>query len=353
MIDNIKIIQGSQDFLRKIKNTSFQFFLISAYTKTAEIDNITSAGLAGLVEYTPPLDMEVLYYGRPLSMPDIPKMPSGPPSPVIITSAIKQLVDFPISYIDVGLKIRPKCPITVIQSKVAKSILEGSDIDAQELFNDGLRYASEVKDYAHTFILSECVPSGTTTAYAVSKALGYSCDDSFSSSNSDEKTKSLKRDVVNKAISLFGKDVKTVFDAIRYLGDPMQAFLSGMAVGLNQLGKMVILGGGTQMLTIYSILKKLDKPIDFTNIALMTTKWVAEDKYSDMKGLLSRIDKDLNAFYADFDFKESKFKNLNLYDNGYVKEGVGAGSIICYAYLKGISKKAILNQIEKLYKQVK
>jgi len=349
MIENIKKIQGDESFLDRVKGLSARFILSAGYTKTAEIEGITVAGLPGFIDYTPALDMEVLYYGYPKSMPDIAKMPEGPPSPVLLAMAVRNLTQLPLLFIDTGLSIKPKCPNVVIDSKPSESILAGAGIDAKRLYDEGRRYAREIKNTSDFFILSECVPAGTTTAYAVTKALGFECDDTFSSSSFDKKTYSLKEKVVAKALKDNKYDRDDLFDVLSKFGDTMQPFVAGMAAELSKK-KPVVLGGGTQMAALCAILKRVGDGVNFKNIALMTTKWIAKDEHSDIAGLLSGIDPKINAFYADFDFAASGFKNLNLYDEGYVKEGIGAGSVISYAYLKGVKKEAIVKGVEDIYR---
>ena len=65
-----------------------RFALVVASTDTAEIEGISAAGATPFMRrYTAALDAEYLLYGRPLSMPDVPRNPSGPPSPVLISRA--------------------------------------------------------------------------------------------------------------------------------------------------------------------------------------------------------------------------------------------------------------------------
>lgn len=349
MIKNIKKIQGDSGFLDRLKNLDAYFILSAGYTKTALIEGITVAGLPGFIEYTPALDMEVLYYGYPKSMPDIAKMPEGPPSPVLLAMAVKKLAPFSLSFIDTGLSVKPKCPSVVIDSKPSESILNGANIDSKKLYDEGKRYAKEIKNSNSFFILSECVPAGTTTAFAVTKALKVECDGYFSSSSFDKKTYSLKDEVVSSALKNNLYNENDVFDVLSKFGDTMQPFVAGLASELSK-DRLVVLGGGTQMAALCAVIKKLDNGADFENIALMTTKWIFEDKNSNIAQLLKNIDPKINAFYADFDFKLSTFKNLNLYDEGFVKEGIGAGAIISYGYLKGVEKEAIVQGVEEIYR---
>lgn len=345
--NKIHTIQGNASFLENLKGKKANFVLSAGYTKTAEIDGITVAGLPGFIAYTPALDMEVLELGYPKSMPDIAKAPDGPPSPVLLAMAAKKLTPFELTFVDTGLTIKPQCTINSLGFDCANSILEGANIKAKELFDEGVKFADKIADTADYFILSECVPAGTTTAYAVTKALGYECDGAFASSGADTSVKSLKQNVVSKALSKESFDASDVFGVISRFGDTMQPFTAGLAVTLAKT-KPVILGGGTQMAAVCAIIKALG--YGFDNIALATTKWIAGDKNSDIAGLLASIDPAINAFYPDFDFADSEYKNLLLYEQGFVKEGIGAGAVTVHAYLQGADKTGLREGVEDIYR---
>jgi len=350
-MERIKTLQGARDILTQLQNRQTEFILVGSYTETAQIDGITAAGLPGFIDYTPALDMELLYYGYPKSMPDIAKMPDGPPSPVLIASAVRSLSPLPLQFIDAGLKIPTKAPITKINSNFSKSITENAQINAEELFNEGKRYAQEISHTSEVFIIGEVVPAGTTTAYAVTKALGYECDGWFASSSAELGVTNLKRKIVDEAIEKHVNKQSTLFDILSCVGDTMQPFVAGLVTTLSQTNT-VILGGGTQMAAVLAILKEIQtakENINFKNTALITTKWIAHDRQSNIATLLCAIDPTLNAFFVDFDFSASDIKNLRLYDEGYVKEGIASGANIAYAYLNGITQEEITSKVEEIY----
>lgn len=135
--------------------------------------------------------MEVLHFGYPKSMPDIAKAPDTS-SPVLIAMAAKELAPFALEFVDTGLTVVPKCPHTKVGDGCAESILKGSGVEAKKLYDKGALYGQSIKDKSDYFILSECVPAGTTTAYAVVKAMGYECDGYFASSSAESSVKTLK-----------------------------------------------------------------------------------------------------------------------------------------------------------------
>lgn len=350
-MESVISLQGDPAFTHKLLDKSSTFFLIGASTETANIPGITVAGLPGFLGYTPALDFETLYYGMPKSMPDIALSPEGPPSPVLITSVIQEHFSMPKFFIDAGAEISPKAPHIKIDSAPSGSILEGAHVDAKRLFEEGQKLAEQFKHLNGPLYLAECVPGGTTTAYAVAKALGYACDSCFASSTNAQETRSVKQESVENAWALHKEKIASTWDAITYLGDPMQPLLCGMLSVLSQ-NQPVVLAGGTQMATVCAILKALDISVNFDNIALMTTQWIINDPHSDLPGLLQQIDPSLNAFYAGFNFSQSRYPNLRLYDEGLVKEGVGAGAMLCHALLHGISSSQITESVDSLLEKV-
>lgn len=331
---------GKDDFLKDIKGLKPQFYIAASYTPLSEIKGVTAAGLEGFTSYTPALDFEFLYHGYPLSMPNIAVMPEGPPSPVIISKAIKNLLGYQGYFVDVGVKVKPQTPHISI-----------TDSEPQELYEAGKRYAKEIESQDRLFMLSECVPAGTTTAYGLFKALGYECDGLFASSKDDKETNSLKATLINEAYEKFKEKIESPFSAVKYMGDSMQPFVAGLACGLSKASK-VVLCGGTQMASVLALIKALPNETNYQNISLWTTKWIVNDAKSNITRLLELIDVPATAYYADFDFSDSKYKNLRLYDRGLVKEGVGAGALLSLAYLNGLSKHEILKEIENIYAKI-
>ena len=90
----------------------------------------------------------------------------------------------------------------------------------------------------------------------------------------------------------------------------------------------------------------MDGKLDTSNLAICTTKWVAEDENSDIKALLEMLDFKINAYYSNFDFSLSSHPALKLYDEGEAKEGVGAGGALIYALLNGLTQKQITQKVE-------
>jgi uncharacterized protein (TIGR00303 family) len=251
-----------------------------------------------------------------------------------------------------GLEIKPKLEYFTQHNfdiDPSDSIAKDANIDAQKIFRKGLNFGQSYQCQDEYLILAESVPSGTTTALATALGLGYRVEGMFSSS-----FKNRPNDIKDKTIKLALSNITNkndIFNTLGKVGDNMLIFNAGFLMGLNNKYK-VILAGGTQMacvlLVMNKILKLMGGRMNTSNLALCTTKWIAEDKNSDIEELLKMLSFSINAFYADFDFSLSEHPALKLYDEGEAKEGVGAGGALVYGFLNGLNKQEITKQIEKL-----
>ena len=127
----------------------------------------------------------------------------------------------------------------------------------------------------------------------------------------------------------------------------MQAFLCGFVKGAQKANLPVMLAGGSQMLAVYHVSKLLTgfNPYD---TVVGTTSWITNDKNAKTKRLAELIGAPLIS--SNVDFKESKHKGLYAYEEGHIKEGVGAGGLMVTADLyKNIMQEEIVLEIEKLY----
>jgi uncharacterized protein (TIGR00303 family) len=253
--------------------------------------------------------------------------------------------------VELGLEISPKLEHFKIHAfgiSPSDSIAMGANIPAQEVFEKGVAFAQELVIDGDYIILGESVPAGTTTALATALALGYDAREKFSSSFKNAPS-DIKRTVIEQALSRVNES-DDLFDTLSKVGDNMLIFNAGLLLGLQNRDIKIVLAGGTQMacvlLVVNRILQMMDGELDSSQIALCTTKWVAEDAQSDIKGLLEMNDFKVNAYYADFDFSLTAHPALKLYDEGEAKEGVGAGGALMYALLNGITKEAITRKVE-------
>jgi len=348
----IKTIKGEIDFIEFLRGKSATFMLALSNSDTINIKGITQAGIPNLIHLTPTLDAEFMCVGEVRCLENIAKTPKGVPTPALMSRGVHLLRPFKeIELLNLGLKETPKLDyfkIFEFDINPSGSIDTGAKIDAQDVFQKGLEFGQKYQPKSDYIILGESVPSGTTTANATAQALGYSVKGLFSSSFKNVPN-SIKEKTIEKALSNI-ENRDDIFEVLSKVSDNMLIFNAGFILGLN--GRVnLILAGGTQMagvlLVVNSILKSMNGQIDSSNLALCTTKWVAEDENSNIKALLEMLDFDINAYYANFDFSLSQHPALKLYDNGEAKEGVGAGGALVYGLINGLSKEAITKKVEE------
>jgi len=347
----IKTITGNIDFIESLRGKSATFMLALSNTKTINIKGITQAGIPSLIHLTPTLDSEFVSVGEVRCIENIPQTPKGVPTPALITRAIHLLKPFnSIELLNLGLEVAPKLDYFTQHNfdiKPSGSIDIGANIDAEAVFQKGVEFGRDYKCKNDYIILGESVPSGTTTANATALALGYNAKEFFSSSFKTVPN-SIREETIQKALDNI-KDKDDIFEILGSVADNMLIFNAGFILGLNNRIKL-ILAGGTQMagvlLIVNSILRYMNGKIDTSNLALCTTKWVAQDENSNIKALLEMLDFPINSYFVDFDFSLSQHPALKLYDEGEAKEGVGAGGALAYGVLNGLDKQTITNRIE-------
>jgi uncharacterized protein (TIGR00303 family) len=345
-------ITGNKDFLENLRGKKATFMLALSNTKTYEIPNITQAGIPDMLYLTPTLDSEFLCLGVVRSLDDIAKTPKGVPTPALITRAVHTLSPYShIELLDLGLKVKPKINFFKIHNfdmKPSNRIDDGAEISGAKIFQKGVQFGTSYKCKDDYIILAESVPSGTTTASATALALGYNCKNLFSSSFNNVPN-NIKHTTIQNALKRIEK-YDDIFNILSSVSDNMLIFNAGFILGLNNKIPLV-LAGGTQMacvlLIVNSILKQMNGTMQTSNLSLCTTKWVYEDKNSDIKKLLEMLDFKIDSYYSDFDFTNSQHPALKLYDNGEAKEGVGAGGALVYGYLNGLKDKQIISKIEE------
>ena len=95
----------------------------------------------------------------------------------------------------------------------------------------------------------------------------------------------------------------------------------------------------------------MDPDFDFSNIAIATTVYVANDETSNILDIVNQIG-DIAVYAADPKMENSSNPGLAAFAQGSVKEGVGAGGSVLYAYLKGITPEEYLAKLEELTAKV-
>lgn len=324
------------------------FVCVLANTETAYIEGLSAAGkTAKLTDYTPPGDAEVLETGMVVDIPILPMTPPyDTPTPALITRVALNLTGVPHILVNAGLKILPAktVPLLDIGGSPGKDIRETIAVpDAQGIFERGFRLGRELRGKHDLIMIGESIPAGTTTANAVLTALGYEGNVSSSASTNPLE---LKKRIVMEALASSGikpGDLRNdPMKAIQCVGDPMMAAVAGITAGLEDIP--VILAGGTQMATVFGVIKHLGYQTD--NITIVTTCYVMNDSSAHFAQLVDKLG--VKAYATNPGFGKSRLQGLRQYEAGFVKEGVGAGGAIYLTQIFGIPVERLRTEIEML-----
>ncbi len=347
--------EGCHLLASEVASRRLYLFYFIASTRTSTIPGISIAGQSpeGTL-YTPALDVEYLVLGFPKSSNVVPMTPEGLPTPAVITRASISVLDEPVAIVDSGSFIEPRIPHIDLPSKIV-----GGRIDmesalprgrALELFEEAKLLAKRCLPRSCAVVVGESMPGGTTTAMAILEGLGYRARDRVSSASPNNPLE-LKWSVVSKALQRLGKD-SDVYRVVDEVGDPLHIAIAGFVAGALERGCIAILAGGTQMCAVLAILKALG--VDYRGrLGIWTTRWIIEDRQSDIKGLIRDIDPDVPLAAANISFASSRFEGLKMYERGYVKEGVGAGGTAIAAMVrKGMKPEDLVKTIEQEYERL-
>ena len=345
-----------QNFVNKVKGKKPLFVLILGATHTALIPGISAAGQnIEQLKLTPAQDADFLLLKKEEFKGQIPVSPKGIPSPVILSKALTDLLDLEINVIDAGTFVKPQGKHISLNMGPGKCLTTGNalgPIRTDFLFQKGEKLATNLSHYPY-IVLGECVPGGTTTALSVLCALGISAFDLVSSSF-PEGNNLWKNQTVKDALlangELFTFIKKNPMKAVEFFGDPMQAFVCGFVKGAQKANLPIMLAGGSQMLAIYYLAKRILEH-DPHDTVVATTSWITNDKNAKTKKLAELCSVPLIS--SNINFKESKQPGLYAYEEGHIKEGVGAGGLMVVADLyKNILQEDIVKEIEKVYSQL-
>jgi uncharacterized protein (TIGR00303 family) len=360
--------EQSQGWLQQFRAKAPLFVCVLGFTETGLIPGISAAGATPADrQYTALADAEFLLRGAQ-SHPKyaLPPLQAGA-SPVLITRAVVTAQQIPVYLFNAGLPHPPSVP-TIDLGGMAASCLSLANAlpleTVQHLFQQGLtwgeRLAAQVpQGYV---ILSECVVGGTTTALAILTGLGWNAAGKVNSShptcNHQQKWAVVQAGLGRLAEQSggvgkdgFGWDP---FELVAAVGDPMQIVVTGMALAASQ-SCGVLLAGGTQMLAVYALMRAIAVRQALVwrpeQVVVGTTRWVAEDPTGDTVGLANLLDAPLLA--TQLSFAHSRYGALQAYEQGYVKEGVGAGaSAIAASLYQGWDQHRLLEAIETLADQL-
>ena len=353
--DNKVLIHGDGRLLEALAAATAPAFVCTvASTDTAAIEGLSIAGSsAEMRKYTPPADMEALFYGSARCIPGIPATPDGIPSPVIITMAALAATGLPLFVADAGCEVSPQTPYFRVGASPARSLVTGSSVDDVEgIFERGWHLGHNLAKLADFLILGESVPAGTTTALAVMLALGLDAEGKVSSSMIGG-AHGLKAEVVARGFAAAriskGSLARDPLAAVAAVGDPMQAAVAGMACAASQRIP-VMLAGGTQMAAVAAIADRLGGA-RMDNLCIGTTRWVLEDPTSNLTDLAAQAHCP-RVYAANLDFGAARFPGMHIYEAGLVKEGAGAGgaAVAALSY-GGLSLEQLLAGIEAVYEK--
>ncbi|MEM4675957.1 MAG: TIGR00303 family protein, partial [Nitrososphaerota archaeon] len=262
----------------------------------------------------------------------------------------------PVFVVNGGVRVKPLVPFIELGGSPGEDIRTGRAVrDAGRVIERAEiagRSFSKVADY---IVVGESVPGGTTTALGVLLAMGVDARGMVSSSMS-ENPHGLKERVVEEGLRAAGVKPGDLKDdpvaAVSAVGDPMMAAFAGFVVGA-ALNRPVLMAGGTQMAAVLSVVRGL-KPEVLDNVAIGTTRWIAQDRTSNIRRLVSQI-WDVPVVAANLDFSASEIEGLRAYEKGVVKEGVGAGGATISAVLKTEGKVTcdeVRKMVEKEYRRL-
>ena len=333
---------------------------ILGFTTTGLIEGISAAGATPHDrQYTAIADAEFLINGSSTDARyPLPPLTKGA-SPVLISRAVVEALELPVYLFNAGLPIPPAVHAIDLGGAVANCVSSGKALPlstVEHLFKQGLDWGKKLAIQAQNsyVIMGECVVGGTTTALGILTGLGINAREKVNSSHRHCNHQQ-KWQLVNKGLGKVGNFGGCGVDPLKVIaavGDPMQAVVAGMAVGGSCYGG-VLLAGGTQMLAVYALAKAIahyhDLAIETEQVVIGTTRWVVEDLTGDTLGLAQQVGK-VPLMATSLSFALSRYPQLRAYEQGFVKEGVGAGGCAIAASLaRGWQTSQLLKVVEDLF----
>ncbi|MET1101972.1 MAG: nicotinate mononucleotide-dependent phosphoribosyltransferase CobT [Pyrodictiaceae archaeon] len=349
--------EDGRKFVKSIRNASIMALYFIGSTKTSTIPGVSVAGASPeLTLYTPAVDAEYLVYGKPISMRNVPVTPEGIPTPALITRAALKIAKIPFLIVDTGSFIKPKIPhITLPSNVVGNRIDTGKALPyttAKNLYEEARILARKISHVADVFVLGESIPGGTTTALGILIALGYNAWGMVSSAG-PRNPHDLKQRIVKSGLDK-SKELPTndPFRAVSCLGDPVHVSMAGFLAGVLEKGSKVILAGGTQMAAVLAIAKH--NGLELSNeLIIGTTRWIIDDKSSNIVKLVKMVSPEVPIIAYNYDFSNSPYQGLRYYEQGFVKEGVGAGGTsIAATIVRGVPYIKLWEAIHQEYKKL-
>ncbi|MEA5567290.1 nicotinate mononucleotide-dependent phosphoribosyltransferase CobT [Anabaena sp. UHCC 0399] len=377
--------EQGEAWLRQYRGHVPLFACVLGFTETGLIPGISAAGCTPEDrKYTACADAEFLYYGAE-HKPQYPLPPlTAGASPVLISRAVVELLNIPVYLFDAGLPQIVSMPLIDLGGCPARCLSTGTAIElttVHKLFKQGLLWGDRLADKNQKgyLILSECVVGGTTTALAILTGLGVNAVGKVNSShpicNHEQKWQVVQEGLVKMDKGDKGEDAFLSLQSphavpidplelVAAVGDPMQVVVAGMTIAASRRCG-VMLAGGTQMLAVYALTSAIAQTYKLSwqpaAVVVGTTRWVAEDSTGDTVNLALSLGK--NSKYPDsqtppllatsLSFANSSYPQLQAYERGFVKEGVGAGAACIAAHLsQNWQQEQLLAAIEAQIEQL-
>ena len=359
---NQKIFSERLETLKK-EIDNFIFYLVIAGTETSQIQGISAAGINSKARRKTALaDAEFLLFGPDINHKyKLPFLNAGV-TPALISYVCSKLICVNPIVVPIGIIEKPYFNYLNVENYLigpSKCITSGNSMDKERvltLYKKGLEIG---KSTNQPIFISESVPGGTTTAQAVMEAFGLNVNHLIGSSLINP-PRTLKTKVIKAAILNANLDYNfDSIDVISSVGDPFQAFSMGLLIGARLAKQYVVLSGGSQMLAIILLALEFinykEKQEFVNSVFIATTGWLVKDNsLSDLLDLISeKHNVNLLGLASPLNFELSKNKELRDYEIGYVKEGVGAGGMSIFAFLKGFSNEEIVSMCQINLKRMK
>lgn len=376
-----QFIQGNQ-WLQQYRGQPPLLACILGFTETGLIPGISAAGATPEDrKYTAIADAEFLVNGFTAN-PQYPLPPlDAGASPVLISRAVVEACQLPVYLFNAGLPQPPAVPAINLGGLPADCLTTGKALPistVKQLFEQGLTWGQKLATITPSgyVMIAECVVGGTTTALSVLTGLGIAAIGKVNSSHPHCNHRQ-KAEIVRMGLQQAGWETKLAefidpFELVAAVGDPMQITAAGMVIGASQ-SVGVLLAGGTQMLAVYALARALAsiqacrgvpwhvweayrRSLDSfawqpKQVVVGTTRWVADDPTGDTVGLARSVG-DVPLLATDLSFTQSSYPQLRAYEQGYVKEGVGAGGCAIASHLyHGWNTTRLLQAIEALLAQ--
>lgn len=380
MINIYTQIEQGKEWIAKYHSCLPVFACVLGFTETGLIPGISAAGRTPEDrKYTACADAEFLYYGpeRKAQYP-LPPLTAGA-SPVLISRAVVEALNIPVYLFDAGLPQPTAVPAIDLGGTPARCLSEGAAMElaiVRHLLEQGLlwgeRLAADIQQ--GYLIIGECVVGGTTTALAILTGLGIDAAGKVNSShpvcNHGQKwgvvQAGLERWRAGGAGEAGGDKLTSsspsslMLDPLQLVaavGDPMQIVVAGMTIAASR-SCGVMLAGGTQMLAVYALTSAIAQVYNLSwqpsAVVIGTTRWVAEDPTGDTVDLALNLGTNNPPLLATgLSFANSRYPQLQAYEQGFVKEGMGAGAACIAAHLSHDWSQhqllaAIEDQLERL-----